>query len=204
MDAISNAFDRIRQRIEIDARGCWVWQGAVTRDMYGQIKVGPKTMSTHRVAFLATNGAIARGKVIRHTCDNARCCNPAHLIVGDHEDNVQDIIDRGRAKARRVLTADELALVAKRRAEGATKRELAEALHCNWQLVSDAIDRLGVDFPRRAGRPRGSRNMSRRVTDAMKAEIKTAYAKGQHTQQQLSERFGCDQTYVSLIVRGKA
>lgn len=46
--------------------------------------------------------------------------------------------------------------------------------------------------------------MSRRVTDAMKAEIKTAYAKGQHTQQQLAERFGCDQTYVPLIVRGKA
>lgn len=36
----------------------------------------------------------------------------------------------------------------------------------------------------------------------MLEEIKALYATGQHTQTALAERFGCDQTYVSLIVRG--
>jgi transcriptional regulator with XRE-family HTH domain len=33
--------------------------------------------------------------------------------------------------------------------------------------------------------------------------MRALYETGQFTQQQLAERFGCDQTYVSLIVRGQ-
>ena len=33
---------------------------------------------------------------MRHTCDNGRCINPKHLLLGTHQDNVQDRQDRGR------------------------------------------------------------------------------------------------------------
>lgn len=202
MDDIENAFNRIKSRVVIDGAGCWNWQGAVTKDMYGQIRVGSRVMSTHRVSFTFANGSIPRGKVIRHQCDNRMCCNPAHLLVGDHEDNSQDIVDRQRHKSRRVLTADELQTVRTMRAAGVTKRAIAEALQCNWYTVSNAIDASGVDAPTRVGRPRGSRNLRTRVTEDAKKQMLDLYATGQHTQQQLAEQFGCDQTYVSLIVRG--
>lgn len=203
-DDIQNAFARIKQRIEVQPNGCWKWLGTVSKDMYGHIRVGEKVMATHRVAYMAVHGAIPRGKVMRHQCDNRMCCNPDHVIPGDHEDNTQDIVDRNRQAARRVLTAEELAQVSKLRAEGKSKRQIAEALSCNWYTVSAAIDSLGIDggTKRKPGRPKGSSNAFNRITDAHKSEMRDLYATGQFTQQQLAERFGCDQTYVSLIVRG--
>lgn len=36
------------------------------------------------------------GQVVRHTCDNPRCINPDHLIIGTHADNVRDKVERNR------------------------------------------------------------------------------------------------------------
>lgn len=201
MDELQRAFDRIRQRIAINERGCWIWQGALSKEMYGQIRVGSTVLRTHRVTYLCVNGPIPRGKVVRHTCDNAKCCNPAHLVIGDHDDNTQDIIDRGRAAARRrVLTAEEVAEVIALRKAGRTKREICEALHCNWQAVSRAIDSTGVDV-KKQGRPKGSKNLRQRFTEEVVERMRDMYATGKYTQQQLAEKFGCDQTYVSLLMK---
>lgn len=199
-DDIQNAFDRLRKRIEVNERGCWIWLGAVLKDHYGHIKAGPRSVTTHRVSYLAVNGPIPRGKVIRHTCDERRCCNPAHLVVGDHEDNTQDIIDRQRNRSRRKLTEEEVKLAREMWTAGATKRQVAERLKCNWYAASAAID--AIQAKKRMGRPKGSRNHRVRVTEEMKAQMRELYATGKHTQQMLAEQFGCDQTYVSLIVRG--
>ena len=199
---LREAFERIKAKCQVDERGCWNWQGALSKDMYGAIRVGDKVQRTHRVTYAVVNGWIPRGKVVRHKCDNALCCNPDHLEIGDHEDNTQDAIDRNR-HARRVLTSDEKTKVVSMRRAGSSKREIAVALKCNWYAVSRAIDELMTDV-KRPGRPRGSRNAVTRVSTEEKEQIRSIYAEGKHTQKQLAERFGCDQTYVSLIVRGKA
>lgn len=200
MQLVQSAFDRLRERINVNASGCWIWQGSTTKGGYGQIKVGKTVRSTHRLAYEATKGAIPRGKVIRHTCDVASCCNPAHLIVGDHEDNTQDIVERSAQKRRRVLHADEIAKALEMRSHGATKREVAEALACNWYTVSRALDEASP-VPPRVGRPKGSRNTVTRISEEAKQEIRKLYATGKYTQSALAAQFGCDQTYVSLICK---
>ena len=66
---------------------------------YGFFGVKGKNVLTHRFAYEATHGeGSAKGKVVRHTCDNPPCCNPKHLILGTHKDNMHDKIKRGRAR----------------------------------------------------------------------------------------------------------
>jgi hypothetical protein len=38
-----------------------------------------------------SQGGISNGLVVRHTCTNKSCCNPAHLILGTQSDNYYDI-----------------------------------------------------------------------------------------------------------------
>jgi hypothetical protein len=78
---------------------CWLWIGAVGRDLYGNIRVGSGRgmVGAHRVSWELHNGEIERGKQVLHHCDNRLCVNPGHLYLGDHFDNMHDKVERGRA-----------------------------------------------------------------------------------------------------------
>ena len=75
---------------------CWEWEGSRFRLGYGSIRVNDKIESTHRIAWLLTNGEIKKGLHVLHKCDNRACCNPAHLYLGTHKDNMADMYSKGR------------------------------------------------------------------------------------------------------------
>lgn len=52
------------------------------------------TTTLHRAVYYDLTGQWP--EVVRHTCDNARCINPQHLIGGTHLENMQDMRERGR------------------------------------------------------------------------------------------------------------
>ena len=62
---------------------------------YGQFGC-PKTHLSHRVSWTIHNGKIPDGLCILHHCDNRSCVNPAHLFSGTPQDNVRDIMKKGR------------------------------------------------------------------------------------------------------------
>lgn len=62
-------------------------------------KPSKKLQLLHRVIYAEHHGLsleAIEGLVIRHTCDNARCINPQHLIIGTQQDNIQDMVERSR------------------------------------------------------------------------------------------------------------
>jgi hypothetical protein len=68
----------------------------------------------HRKVYAQVNGLSAtdiKGLVIRHACDNPRCIEPDHLVIGTFADNNWDRSERGRSakvlpSARRLTDAD--------------------------------------------------------------------------------------------------
>lgn len=76
---------------------CWEWQAGKHSYGYGKFWVDGKTRGAHQVAWeWANHQEVPRGMVVRHTCDNPACVNPAHLLLGQQTDNVRDRDERGR------------------------------------------------------------------------------------------------------------
>lgn len=58
-------------------------------------------IGAHRVAWvLANKASIPHRWHVCHTCDNPRCCNPAHLFIGPSRVNVRDAISKGHKTGR--------------------------------------------------------------------------------------------------------
>ena len=69
---------------------CWEWTNCCCHSGYGQFWLQGKTASAHRISYLLMKGEIPLNMCVLHMCDNPRCCNPSHLIVGTALDNSND------------------------------------------------------------------------------------------------------------------
>ena len=76
---------------------CWPWIGATTgSNGYGVLMRRKRSLRAHRLAYVLVHGPITPvNQVVRHSCDNPPCCNPAHLILGTQLDNAADREARG-------------------------------------------------------------------------------------------------------------
>lgn len=78
--AVQDTQDRITQNVEVDSKGCWIWQlKSKDRSGYGRIKLNYKTLMAHRVSYEAFVGEIPTGLQIDHLCRVTSCVNPEHL-----------------------------------------------------------------------------------------------------------------------------
>jgi hypothetical protein len=51
----------------------------------------------HRVSYETFNNVVLTSEqIILHSCDVPNCINPNHLMLGTHQDNVQDKVNKGR------------------------------------------------------------------------------------------------------------
>lgn len=84
-----------------DPLGCWEWtasRGSNTLGHnYGKVGVDGKNRFAHRVAWVLMYGPVPEGMDVLHRCDNPPCCNPTHLFLGTHTDNMRDRAAKGRS-----------------------------------------------------------------------------------------------------------
>lgn len=104
--------------------GCWEWTGSTNGNGYGLWEEHGSRAYVHRAVFEALVRPLKSGEIVRHSCDNPRCFNVAHLLAGSLKDNAQDMARRGRQHLQVLRAADVLLIRAYYRG-GATQRALA-------------------------------------------------------------------------------
>lgn len=75
---------------------CWEWKYSRIKTGYGNFHFGRTKLKAHRVSYLIFVGKIPDGICVLHRCDNPPCCNPAHLFLGTHLENIRDAVAKGR------------------------------------------------------------------------------------------------------------
>lgn len=99
----------------IDMKGgpdaCWPWlqaAGATSYDMKTGAKSmkskprpyftvqGRKHMATRLVYELVNGVTLSPDQFILHQCDESLCCNPKHMRVGSHSENMKEMVERDR------------------------------------------------------------------------------------------------------------
>jgi len=90
-----NAEERFRQKYEVGANGCWIWQAGVVppnpkrKFPYGNFFWHGRNGYAHRFAYELVHGPIPTGLTIDHLCRNTLCVNHQHLEAVTIGENVR-------------------------------------------------------------------------------------------------------------------
>lgn len=105
---MTNTVDSVWKKVKKGGpEECWLWVGKYCAEAgYGRLDIKPEEgVYAHRAAYLsAYPGSIplrapadkTERAFVLHSCDNPACCNPAHLFLGNYEENMRDKVKKGR------------------------------------------------------------------------------------------------------------
>lgn len=81
--------DRFWHRIMPEPNsGCWLWDGAVNSEGYGNMRCKGKTRPAHRISYEIAFGPIPKELQIDHLCRIRCCVNPDHMELVTNRQNV--------------------------------------------------------------------------------------------------------------------
>lgn len=97
------AIERFNERCGVPhlVTGCIEWIGNRRPDGYGRMHINGMDTAAHRAAWMLFRGEIPEAMFVCHHCDNPGCVNVEHLYIGTPQDNMDDMVRRGRDAAKK-------------------------------------------------------------------------------------------------------
>jgi len=144
-----NTRECIEKRIFIDKNKCWIWSGARHRYGYGVVIYEGKVQCLHRLMWIFYKGNIPDKMEICHNCpngDNPLCCNPEHMFLGTHKQNLNDCKNKtghqiGEKNCKAILTEKKVLKMRELHAKGKKIKEIAESFGLKYYTCLDVINR---------------------------------------------------------------
>ena len=195
----------------VDSNGCWVCTShRPNKNGYVYIHVNGISYRLNRYVYQLYHGEIPSGLVVRHTCDNRKCMNPEHLILGTQRQNMQDMVNRhrqavGELNGKVKLTEEQVKEI---QLDSTTKyKDLAKKYgvsitaiglvkrNVNWRhLVRDETT-IG------RGKAKGEHHGNSKITDEIALAI---FKETKLSQRKIGEKYNINQATVWRIKNGLA
>lgn len=126
---------------EINDNGCWICTSHKnTNKGYINIRKNGIREDAHRYMYKKYKGEIPEDLIVRHICDQRNCINPDHLILGTHQDNANDKVERNRqtkgVNQKNAILNDEIVKQIKQRAlTERSNRILAKEFNISYSTI---------------------------------------------------------------------
>lgn len=151
--------------------GCWKWLGMINQNRYG---VSGRGKLAHRASWEMFKYPIPKGLFVLHKCDNPACVNPDHLFLGTHQDNMRDMVSKGR------------------QAKGEPFRKIMK------RVAARGATHMSITHPEIVRR--GQQVFGVRLTEIEVLKIRELYKNKGITQKRLGILFGVNQSQISDAV----
>ena len=128
---------------------CWEWTAFRDKDGYGKLWLPGMSRGVHRISYELHFEDIPKDTLVLHHCDNPACCNPQHLFLGTHQDNMSDKVHKGRQTSKEKhgmhkLSAEQVEEIRKRQRRfargGDSSYKLAKEFGVNQAHISDIVN----------------------------------------------------------------
>ena len=138
-----NLNDRFWSKVDVAGDNeCWNWK-AGTDGRYGLFRYGDRKIKSNRMTWFLVFGEFPK-LCVCHTCDNVICCNPKHLFLGTHQENMDDKVRKGRQSRLfgeknplAKLNRTDIPKIRKMIEEGVQGKKIAEIFHIDPCTVTD-------------------------------------------------------------------
>jgi hypothetical protein len=123
---------------------CWPCTLSKNKYGYSSVRIGPTSVLAHRAMYWLANGPFDLSLHVCHSCDNPSCCNPMHLFLGTHQENMEDMkrkarrkgIGTGESNGRARLTTSDVEQIRAKRDAGQLLKQLSHAYGVGMSTVS--------------------------------------------------------------------
>lgn len=187
---------------------CWTWTGSKRIHGHGRFDVKGIGTSAHRFSYHIHNGPIPEGHGVLHKCDNGSCVNPAHLETGTQQDNVDDMISKGRnarGEKRSIIKIKTVLEMRRLYEAGKSIKEIMEIFNLKRGVVSKTVHgkawkHIPVSDACQTRPNCGETRSQSKFTESDVRWIRSEAAKGRMTYKAMAEKFHVTLSAISSVV----